>query len=62
MQTMVRYMTNEKVQLVEACAWCPRSTYPSLKAHQEYTHGICSDHLSKLMGGLKKKKGRHISL
>lgn len=55
MQTMVRYLTQERVELVTACAWCPRSKHPVLKKNQEYTHGVCSKHLHALMGSLKRK-------
>lgn len=53
---MVRYLTGERVELIQACAWCPRSKQPTLKQHQEYTHGVCSEHLLVLMGSLKKRR------
>ncbi len=53
---MVKYTTGERVKLIEACAWCPRSLYPDLSEDQEYTHGICSKHYKSLMETLHKKK------
>jgi len=63
MRTMVKYATGERVELIKACAWCPRSLYPALSKDQEYTHGVCGKHFLSLMSDLhKKKNGSYIAI
>lgn len=31
----------EIINLIWACAWCPKNTWKPLKKGQNYTHGIC---------------------
>lgn len=54
--TMVRYQTGERVKLVFACAWCPKSQRPKAKKGEEYSHGICELHLTKVMSEIPKRK------
>lgn len=56
--TMIQYQTGEEVQLILVCAWCPKSGYPMLEQGQEYSHGMCDDHLEVMMGGLHERKVR----
>lgn len=39
--------------VVSVCAWCPPSTYPPLKPGEDYSHGICKEHLEKYKRDLK---------
>lgn len=56
--SMIHYYTGERVRLVFACAWCPKSKQPDIKQDEEYSHGICETHYRELMEELKKKRGR----
>jgi len=47
-------------KLVFVCAWCQLNTYPSLKKHQQYTHGICLAHKLKLLNKTKSYFAQHV--
>jgi len=58
--SMVRFQTGERVKLVFACAWCPKSQRPRIKQDEEYSHGVCQRHFARLMTGLiNKRRVRH---
>lgn len=33
------------IRLIWVCAWCSKTSYPKLHPQEEYTHGICEEHL-----------------
>ncbi len=47
--------------LVSVCAWCPKFSHPKLKSGEEYTHGICTNHLRQLRKELKQRRHTQVA-
>lgn len=55
-----RYIPNKSTDLVMACAWCPKTTYPKLKINQQYTHGMCEKHKQGFIIRISERVGKSI--